>query len=247
MREHTHGHLPGHTLCTTSAAIRGRKSASTPMWTDQPVLRDRRSAGQRRRRGHLDHGVDTRLQQRRLRHPRRATSTFRSPPTPASHRSSCASTTSRSLRARYWGIDDVFVGQRDFPPVPGGLVVGTVQDANTGQGAVDATVTDDSDRQAQAQAVATPEDPNLADGYYSLFVPGPGKHTLTAAKFDYVLSVANGERPRPRHRRGELPAQRRAAAGDPRCDHRLRRPWRGREQNADGHQHRHGTGHAPDR
>ena len=86
----------------------------------------------------------------------------------------------------YWGIDDVFVGQRSFPSVPGGLVTGTVQDANTGQGAVAATVTDDSDRQAQVQAVATPEDPDLSDGYYSLFVPGPGRHTLTAAKFDYA-------------------------------------------------------------
>ncbi len=90
-----------------------------------------------------------------------------------------------SLLIDYWGIDDVFVGQRGFPSVPGGLVTGMVQDANTGQGTVAATVTDDSDRQAQAQAVATPEDPGLADGYYSLFVPGPGKHTLTAAKFDY--------------------------------------------------------------
>lgn len=91
-----------------------------------------------------------------------------------------------SLVIDYWGIDDVFVGQRGFPSVPGGLVSGTVQDANTGQGAVAATVTDDSDRQAQAQAVATPEDPDLTGGYYSLFVPGPGKHTLTAAKFGYA-------------------------------------------------------------
>ena len=86
----------------------------------------------------------------------------------------------------YWGIDDVFVGQRDFTPVPGGLVVGTARDANNGRGAVDATVTGDQRPRAQAQAVATSEDPNLGDGYYSLFVPGPGKHTLTAAKFNYV-------------------------------------------------------------
>ena len=91
--------------------------------------------------------------------------------------------------AWYWGIDDVFVGQRDFTPITGGLVVGTVQDANTGRGAVDATVADGSDSSsAQAQTVATPEDPNLADGYYSLFVPGPGPHVLTAAKFDYVAT-----------------------------------------------------------
>jgi hypothetical protein len=86
----------------------------------------------------------------------------------------------------YWGVDDVFVGQRDFTPTAGGLVVGTVQDTNTGRGAVDATVTDGSDPSVQAQTVATPADPNLADGYYSLFVPGAGKHILTAAKFDYV-------------------------------------------------------------
>jgi carboxypeptidase family protein/Kelch motif protein len=88
----------------------------------------------------------------------------------------------------YWGVDDVFVGQRDFPAVAGGLVVGTVRDANTGQGVADATVTGDQNAPVRAQTVATPEDPNLSDGYYSLFVPGPGKHTLTAAKFDYVTT-----------------------------------------------------------
>jgi len=86
----------------------------------------------------------------------------------------------------YWGIDDVFVGQRDFTPIPGGLVVGTVQDANTGLGAVDATVTDHGDASVQAKAIATPQDPNLADGYYSMFVPGSGKHVLTAGKVGYV-------------------------------------------------------------
>jgi len=88
----------------------------------------------------------------------------------------------------YWGVDDVFIGQRDFTPVPGGLVVGTAYDANTGQGAVDATVTDANHPAMRAKTVATPEDPNLADGYYSLFVPGAGKHTLTAAKFNYVTT-----------------------------------------------------------
>ena len=90
--------------------------------------------------------------------------------------------------AWYWGIDNVFVGQRDFPPTPGGLVVGTVQDANTGAGAVDATVTDQIDSSVQAETVATPEDPNLDGGYYSLFVPGPGRHALTAAKVNYVTT-----------------------------------------------------------
>jgi N-acetylneuraminic acid mutarotase len=88
--------------------------------------------------------------------------------------------------AWYWEVDDVFVGQRDFTPIPGGLVAGTVQDANTGQGVVDATVTEDSAASVQAKTVATPEDPYLGDGYYSLFVPGTGGQVLTADKFDYV-------------------------------------------------------------
>ncbi|WP_438801892.1 Kelch repeat-containing protein [Catenulispora pinistramenti] len=87
---------------------------------------------------------------------------------------------------QYWGIDDVFVGQRDFTPIPGGVVVGTARDANTGQGAVDATVTDQDDPSVHAQTVANPNDPYLPSGFFSLFVPGPGRHVLTAAKVDYV-------------------------------------------------------------
>nr|WP_246144576.1 carboxypeptidase regulatory-like domain-containing protein [Actinacidiphila oryziradicis] len=91
-----------------------------------------------------------------------------------------------SLWSWYWGIDNVFVGQRDYSPTPGGMVVGTVTDANTGKGAVDATVTDRYDPTVHATAVATPEDPNLGDGFYSLFAPGTGKHSFTAVKSDYT-------------------------------------------------------------
>jgi N-acetylneuraminic acid mutarotase len=83
----------------------------------------------------------------------------------------------------YWGVDDVFVGQRDFTPTPGGLVVGTAKDANTGLPAAGVTV---GDAAVRTQTVATPEDPTLADGYFSLFTPGPGRHTLTAAKSNYT-------------------------------------------------------------
>ncbi|MCA1218812.1 Kelch repeat-containing protein [Streptomyces sp. 8L] len=91
-----------------------------------------------------------------------------------------------STGAWYWGVDDVFVGQRDFTPTPGGLVVGTVKDANTGLPATAATVTDGSDPAVHTQTVATPDDPTLDDGYFSLFTPGPGRHTLTAAKSNYT-------------------------------------------------------------
>ncbi|SFE03353.1 hypothetical protein SAMN05216251_101234 [Actinacidiphila alni] len=88
----------------------------------------------------------------------------------------------------YWGIDNVFIGQRDFLPTPGGLAVGTVSDRNTGQGAVDATVTDKQDPAERARTTATPEDPAVADGYYSLFVPGPGTHVLTATRPGYTAA-----------------------------------------------------------
>jgi Carboxypeptidase regulatory-like domain/Kelch motif len=86
----------------------------------------------------------------------------------------------------YWGVDDVFVGQRDFTPTPGGLVVGTAKDANTGLPATGATISDGSDPAVRTQTASTPEDPTLDDGYFSLFTPGPGKHTLTAIKSNYT-------------------------------------------------------------
>ncbi|SCE10083.1 Kelch motif-containing protein [Streptomyces sp. DvalAA-14] len=86
----------------------------------------------------------------------------------------------------YWGVDDVFVGQRDFTPTPGGMVVGTAKDANSGLPATGATITDAGNPAVHTETVATPEDPTLADGYFSLFTPGPGKHTLTAAKSNYA-------------------------------------------------------------
>ncbi|WP_194909500.1 Kelch repeat-containing protein [Catenulispora rubra] len=90
---------------------------------------------------------------------------------------------------KYWGIDDVFVGQRDFTPIAGGVVVGTARDANTGQGAVDAAVTDKDDPSVRTQTVANPNDPYLPGGSFSLFVPGLGKHVLTAAKVNYVSAA----------------------------------------------------------
>ena len=85
----------------------------------------------------------------------------------------------------YWGIDNVFVGQRDFTPTPGGIVTGTVTSTNSGGGLADSTVTDRNDRTVRATTVATPEDPAVGDGYFSLFVPGAGRHVLTAARSNY--------------------------------------------------------------
>ncbi|MFJ5213878.1 carboxypeptidase regulatory-like domain-containing protein [Streptomyces sp. NPDC088354] len=88
--------------------------------------------------------------------------------------------------AWWWGVDDVFVGNRDYTAVPGGLVTGTVTDANTGQGLVGAAVTADDDPKVAATTVATPEDPALGDGLYLLFSPHLGQHDLTAARPRYT-------------------------------------------------------------
>src|SRR5262249_40981726 len=63
----------------------------------------------------------------------------------------------------YWGIDDVFVGRRDYLPTQGGLVVGTVTDANTGTGLIGASVSSQDDPAVTAATVATPDDQHLGD------------------------------------------------------------------------------------
>jgi N-acetylneuraminic acid mutarotase len=83
-----------------------------------------------------------------------------------------------------WALDNVFVGQRDFAPVPGGLVTGTVTDANTGRGLVGSTVTADGSSTVRASTAATPDDPGLGDGFYHLFSPA-GSVKLTAEKWRY--------------------------------------------------------------
>ncbi|MFI8005205.1 carboxypeptidase regulatory-like domain-containing protein [Streptomyces sp. NPDC086010] len=88
--------------------------------------------------------------------------------------------------AWWWGVDDVFVGDRDYAPTPGGLVTGMVTDANTGKGLPGATVTVKDDPEVTATTVATPEDPALDDGLYQMFSPGTGKHGITAARSRYT-------------------------------------------------------------
>jgi hypothetical protein len=86
----------------------------------------------------------------------------------------------------FWSVDDVFIGNRAFTPTPGGLVTGTVTDANTGTGVVGATVTNQDKATETASTVATPDDPGLGDGYYTLFSTSFGSHGFTAAKSHYT-------------------------------------------------------------
>ncbi len=78
--------------------------------------------------------------------------------------------------------------------VPGGVVRGQVTDANTGVGLVGAVVTIDGDPATAIHTVATPDDPGVPDGVYSLFVPGSGAATLAFTKtFGYQDASAEVE------------------------------------------------------
>ncbi|MFB7776569.1 carboxypeptidase regulatory-like domain-containing protein [Streptomyces bauhiniae] len=82
----------------------------------------------------------------------------------------------------WWELDNVFVGDRPFVPVPGGMVVGNVTDANTASGVTGATVINNDAPEELALTQATPDDPQLADGFYWIFSRSQGKHTFTATK-----------------------------------------------------------------
>ncbi|WP_406089017.1 carboxypeptidase regulatory-like domain-containing protein [Streptomyces sp. NBC_01013] len=85
----------------------------------------------------------------------------------------------------YWAIDDVNVRARTLLPVSGGLAVGTVNDAGTGEGVVGATVVDASAPDTGVLTAATPDDPAVGEGFYTLFLAEPGRHTLTVGASGY--------------------------------------------------------------
>ncbi|MFI1092450.1 carboxypeptidase regulatory-like domain-containing protein [Streptomyces sp. NPDC020917] len=80
----------------------------------------------------------------------------------------------------WWQVDDVFLGDRTCEPTPGGLVVGRVTDKNTGAGINGATVTSADNPAETTTSVATPNDPNLDDGFYEVFSSLTGEHTFSA-------------------------------------------------------------------
>lgn len=86
-------------------------------------------------------------------------------------------------------LDNVVVGSCSV--VPGGLVEGTVSDANTHQAVNGATVTDKDDPAVTTAGTATPDDTALGDGFYWLFDPA-GKHTYTAAAPRYATATQQG-------------------------------------------------------
>ncbi|WP_406429735.1 carboxypeptidase regulatory-like domain-containing protein [Streptomyces sp. NBC_01589] len=87
-----------------------------------------------------------------------------------------------------WAVDDVTVAERVLTPVRGGVLTGTVTDANTGRGLVGAAVGTGSAGGPSTLTTATTGDPRVGDGLYRLFVPGSGGHTFTAGKPSYTTA-----------------------------------------------------------
>ncbi|MER5697999.1 carboxypeptidase regulatory-like domain-containing protein [Streptomyces mirabilis] len=87
----------------------------------------------------------------------------------------------------FWSLDDVNVQTRVLVPAPGGLTVGTVRDATSSAGVVGATVSDTASPDETALTTATPEDPAVGDGFYTLFSANPGPHTLRVTASGYVV------------------------------------------------------------
>jgi N-acetylneuraminic acid mutarotase len=97
--------------------------------------------------------------------------------------------------AYWWELDNVFVGQRSYDPVPGGLIVGNVTDANTQAGVNGATVTSTDAPADHTTTTATPDDPGLGDGFYWMFSHVTGQHPVSTAASRYTTATATANIP----------------------------------------------------
>ncbi|WP_407676339.1 S8 family serine peptidase [Plantactinospora alkalitolerans] len=91
----------------------------------------------------------------------------------------------RGTFAWWWEVDNVQVVNRLCTPKPGGLVVGFTTDANTGAALNGVTVASDGQPADKGVSAATPDDPNIADGFYWLFSSLTGAQPFTARLASY--------------------------------------------------------------
>jgi N-acetylneuraminic acid mutarotase len=84
-----------------------------------------------------------------------------------------------------WQLDNVFVGSRTCAALPGGLVAGVVQDANTGDPVNGVQVTSADAPADTGVTGATPDSPVLPGGFYELFSSLTGRQPFTATDSRY--------------------------------------------------------------
>ncbi|HEX6871944.1 MAG TPA: carboxypeptidase regulatory-like domain-containing protein, partial [Micromonosporaceae bacterium] len=92
--------------------------------------------------------------------------------------------------AWWWELDNVSIVNRNCDPVPGGLVVGQVTDANTSSGVNGAVVTSVDKPAEKATTGGTPDDTARGDGFFWLYSTLTGSHQFTAAKAGYQPDTA---------------------------------------------------------
>ena len=128
----------------------------------------------------------------------RARSRSTSAARPAARPTFARGSTSRASGPGGGQVDNVLMGDPEIccSPLPGGLVVGNVLNANNGNGLNGATVENLSDG-GSTETFATPNDPNQPDGLYILFSES-GSNDLKASLAQYgsdqhtVLVIPNG-------------------------------------------------------
>ncbi|MFI5690952.1 carboxypeptidase regulatory-like domain-containing protein [Kribbella sp. NPDC051586] len=80
--------------------------------------------------------------------------------------------------SQWWGVDDVFLGNRICTAPAGGLLVGQVTGPSGGiNGATVGSVTKPEQYTA---TMSTPDDPNVGDGFYQLFTTATGAQKIAA-------------------------------------------------------------------
>lgn len=90
----------------------------------------------------------------------------------------------------WWMLDNVVIGTRTCTPIPGGLVAGTITDANTHTGLDDATVVSTGRATDTASSLAMPDDPNVGHGFYVLVSSLTGDQRFTVADGRYTPADA---------------------------------------------------------
>ncbi|NUR61234.1 MAG: galactose oxidase, partial [Catenulispora sp.] len=91
--------------------------------------------------------------------------------------------------AYYWEVDNVLLGAPTCSPVPGGLVIGQVTDANTKGPLAGVTVSETAAPTVGGTSAVT-TDPALKGAFYWFFSPTTGSVALSAVKGHYTTGTA---------------------------------------------------------
>ena len=94
------------------------------------------------------------------------------------------------LASYFWEVDDVVLGRSACDPVPGGLVIGQVTDANTGGAVAGATVTEVGTPPVATTSAAL-ADPARKGAFYWMFSPRIGAQSVTVDKGGYASARAS--------------------------------------------------------